>query len=58
MRALQMDVRGFSELDRGELAAIRGGMALMAAGLMVAGAIGVAAVVGIVIGVAIYVYTH
>ena len=58
MRALQMDTRGFCELGRGELSAIRGGMPLMAAGLLIAGAIGGIALVGIVVGVAIYVYTH
>ena len=58
MLALQMDTRGFSELDRWELGEIRGGMPLLVAALWIGGAIGGVAVAGIIIGTAFYVFTH
>ena len=58
MLALQADAGSFSELDGGELSEIRGGMPLLGAALGIAVAIGGVALAGIVVGVAIYVWTH
>ena len=58
MRALQMDGGVLTALDQREVAEIGGGMPLLAAALLISGAIGGVAVVGIVVGVAFYVYTH